>query len=203
MSMAIQLLLTAIESKGGELHPSGDNAAESLFDGITSFNFTFESALLCLSLLIILSIIFDKLGVRLGMPGSILLFFTGLFFHLSGYSFELFPLEQLHVVALSILLFFSGLSFESCLLRTNKVFPNSVLLAIFGTFISMLFWLLYLGIGFSFFQINLGYLKEVPSNIVWLTAVPAVFSLAVQDWNSFVFVSKKNKRFQVCLVQYI
>ena len=199
MSMAIQLLLTAIESKGGELHPSGDNAAESLFDGITSFNFTFESALLCLSLLIVLSIIFDKLGVRLGMPGSILLFFSGLFFHLSGYSFELFPLEQLHVVALSILLFFSGLSFESCLLRTNKVFPNSVLLAIFGTFISMLFWLLYLGIGFSFFQVNLGYLKSVPSNIVWLTAVSAVFSLAVQDWNSFVFVSKKIKDFRSVL----
>ena len=82
MSMAIQLLLTAIESKGGELHPSGGKAAEGLFEGITSFNFTFESALLCLSLLIILSIIFDKLGVRLGMPGSILLFFSGLFFSL-------------------------------------------------------------------------------------------------------------------------
>ena len=80
MSMAIQLLLTAIESKGGELHPSGGKAAEGLLEGITSFNFTFESALLCLSLLIILSIIFDKLGVRLGMPGSILLFFSGLFF---------------------------------------------------------------------------------------------------------------------------
>ena len=199
MTMATQLLLTAIESEGSGLHPSGFKAAEGLFEGITSFNFTFESALLCLSLLIILSIVFDKLGVRLGIPGSILLFFSGLFFHASGYNFDLFPLEQLHVVALSILLFFSGLSVESCLLRKNKVLPNSICLALFGTFVSMVFWLFYLGIGFSFFQINLGYLKGVPSNIVWLAAVSAVFSLAVQDWNSFVFVSKKIKDFRAVL----
>ena len=80
---------------------------------------------------------FDKLGAKFGMPGSILLFFSGLFFHISGYNFDLFPLEELHVVALSILLFFSGLSFEGCLLRKNKVLPNSIYLALFGTFISM------------------------------------------------------------------
>ena len=194
--MPSQLILASLEAEGGESHLSTAEAAEGFFEGITSFHFTFESALLCLSLLIISSIVFDKLGAKFGMPGSILLFFSGLFFHISGYNFDLFPLEELHVVALSILLFFSGLSFEGCLLRKNKVLPNSIYLALFGTFISMLFWLFYLGLGFSFFQSNFGYLEGVPSSIVWLAAVAAVFSLAVQDWNSFVFVSKKIKDFR-------
>ena len=193
MAMASQLILASLEAEGGESHLSTSEAAEGFLEGITSFHFTFESALLCLSLLIIFSIVFDKLGARLGMPGSILLFFSGLFFHVSGYDFDEFPLEELHVVALSILLFFSGLSFEGSLLRKNKVLPNSIYLAIFGTFISMVFWFFYLGLGFSFFQNNLGYLVGVPSGVVWLAAVSAVFSLAVQDWNSFVFVSKKIK----------
>ena len=194
--MASQLILASLEADGGESHLSTSEAAEGFLKGITSFHFTFESALLCLSLLIIFSIVFDKLGVRLGIPGSIFLFFSGLFFHVSGYDFDEFPLEELHVVALSILLFFSGLSFEGSLLRKNKVLPNSIYLAIFGTFISMVFWFFYFGLGFSFFQSNLGYLEGVPSNIVWLAAVSAVFSLAVQDWNSFVFVSKKIKDFR-------
>ncbi len=191
--MASQLILASLEAEGSEPYFSTSEAAEGFLEGITSFHFTFESALLCLSLLIIFSIVFDKLGARLGMPGSILLFFSGLFFHVSGYDFDEFPLEELHVVALSILLFFSGLSFEGSLLRKNKVLPNSIYLAIFGTFISMVFWFFYLGLGFSFFQNNLGYLVGVPSGVVWLAAVSAVFSLAVQDWNSFVFVSKKIK----------
>ena len=194
--MSSLLILASLEAEGGEQHLSTADVTEGLFNSIASFHFTFESALLCLSLLLISSIVFDKLGAKLGMPGSIFLFFSGLFFHISGYDFDLFPLEELHVVSLSILLFFSGLSFEGSLLRKNKVLPNSIYLAIFGTFVSMVFWLFYLGLGFSFFQSNFGYLEGVPSSIVWLAAVAAVFSLAVQDWNAFVFVSKKIKNFR-------
>jgi len=108
----------------------------------------------------------------------------------------LFSLEEIRVIALSILLFFSGLSFEGSLLRANKVLSSSVLLALFGTFLSMVFWLFYLGFGFAFFQDAFGYLQGVEPSIVWLAAVSAVFSLAVQDWNSFVFVSKRIKGFR-------
>lgn len=194
--MFSQLILASLEPGGGEHHFSTAEAAEGIFEGIASYHFTFESALLCLSLLLISGIVFDRLGAKVGMPGSIFLFFCGLFFHISGYNFELFPIEELHVVALSILLFFSGLSFEGSLLRKNKVLPNSIYLAFFGTFISMVFWFLYLGLGFSFFQSNFGYLEGVPPSIVWLVVVTIVFSLAVQDWNSFVFVSKKIKDFR-------
>ena len=131
--MSSQLILASLEPEGGEHHLSTAEAAEGIFEGIASFHFTFESALLCLSLLLISSIVFDRLGAKVGMPGSIFLFFCGLFFHISGYNFELFPIEELHVVALCILLFFSGLSFEGSLLRKNKVLPNSIYLALFGT----------------------------------------------------------------------
>ena len=118
-----------------------------------------------------------------------------MFFHVSGYNFELFPVEEIHVVALSILLFFSGLSFDGALLRKNKVLPNSILLALLGTFLSMMFWLVYLRFGFSFFQNTFGYLEGVNSRILWLEAVSAVFSLAVQRLEFFRLRFQKDQRF--------
>ena len=192
-------MLAALETEVEATNQFSGEGIQDVVQGITSFHFTFTSALVCLSLLIIVSILFDKLGARLGIPGSIFLFFCGLFFHVSGYNFELFPVEEIHVVALSILLFFSGLSFDGALLRKNKVLPNSILLALLGTFLSMIFWLVYLRFGFSFFQNTFGYLEGVNSSILWLVAVSAVFSLAVQDWNSFVFVSKRIKDFRTVI----
>ena len=99
---------------------------------------------------------------RLGIPGSIFLFFCGLFFHISGYNFELFPVEEIHVIALSILFFLADFpSTDHCF--ENKVLPNSILLALLGIFLSMIFWLIYLGIGFLFFQNIFGILEGVNS----------------------------------------
>ena len=196
MVSASRWMLGLLETDGEATHESVADGGQPLVEAISSFHFTFESALVCLSLLILVSIFFDKFGAKLGIPGSIFLFFCGLFFHVSGYDFRLFPLEEIHVIALSILLFFSGLSFEGSLLRENKVLSSSILLALFGTFLSMVFWLFYLGFGFAFFQDAFGYLQGVEPSIVWLAAVSAVFSLAVQDWNSFVFVSKRIKGFR-------
>ena len=196
MIPAASWTLASLEAEGVlQVDQRGEGAQRILAD-ITSFHFSFESALLFLSLLIILSIVLDKFGAKIGIPGSIFLFLAGLFFHVTGFSFEAFPIEKLHVVALSILLFFSGLSFDRALLRRNKVLMDSVFLAVFGTFLSMLLWLFYLRIGFGFFQASLGYLRGVESGLVWLISVCVVFSLAVQDWNSFVFVSKRIKGFR-------
>ena len=150
MTLASSWMLASLETDGEMTRQLTEEGIKDVVQGVASFHFSFISALVCLSLLIVVSIIFDKLGAKLGIPGSIFLFFCGLFFHVSGYNFELFPVEEIHVVALSILLFFSGLSFDGALLRKNKVLPNSILLALFGTFLSMIFWLLYLGFGFSF-----------------------------------------------------
>ena len=199
MAQASSWMLATLETDGEAARQLTEEGIENVVQGIASFHFTFTSALVCLSLLIIVSIIFDKLGAKLGIPGSIFLFFCGLFFHVSGYNFELFPVEEIHIVALSILLFFGGLSFDGALLRKNKVLPNSILLALLGTLLSMMFWLIYLGFGFSFFQNAFGYLEGVKPSVVWLLAVSAVFSLAVQDWNSFVFVSKRIKNFRAVI----
>lgn len=199
MAVALPRMLATLESEVESTRQLTEEGIVDAIQGIASFQFTFTSALVCLSLLIIVSIVFDKVGAKLGIPGSIFLFFCGLFFHVSGYDFELFPVEEIHVIALSILLFFSGLSFDGDLLRKNKVLPNSILLALIGTCLSMMFWLAYLGFGFSFFQNTFGYLEGVKPSIVWLLAVSAVFSLAVQDWNSFIFVSKRIKDFRTVI----
>tara|TARA_X000000950_G_scaffold104700_1_gene131992 strand:+ start:798 stop:2207 length:1410 start_codon:yes stop_codon:yes gene_type:complete len=173
--------------------------AGEVHQNLPVIHFSFPAALLSLSLLILFSILFEKLGVRLGIPGSIFLFFAGLCSRLSGFSLESFPIEELHVVALCILLFFSGLSFDRSLLRKNKVLSNSISLALFGTLLSMFFWLLYLLVGFSLFQNVFGYLEGVKREFISLIVVTVVFSIAVQDWNSFMFISKRIDGFRSIL----
>jgi len=158
-------------------------------------HFSFETGLLGLSCLLILSILTEKLGLRIGIPGSIFLFFAGLFSHVSGFGFARFPLEEIHVVALSVLLFFSGLSFDRRLLKRSRQLLSSVWLAVFGTILSMTLWFFYLRFGFGFFQSSMGYLEGVKPGVVSLMTVMIVSSLAVQDWNAFIFVSEKIKNF--------
>ena len=156
-------------------------------------HFSFETGLLALSCLLILSIFTEKIGRRLGIPGAIFLFFVGLFFHVSGFSFKGFPLEEVHAIALTVLLFFSGLSFDRSLLKRTGQLMSSVQLAVLGTVFSMAFLLLYLRFGIGVFQSWMGCLDGVRPSIVSLITVIIVASVAVQDWNVFAFVSGKIK----------
>ena len=194
ISSLTKLLILAFAKPAAEVETAGE-----ILQSLPALHFSFPAALLSLSLLILVSILFEKLGVKLGIPGSIFLFFAGLFSHVSGFSFESFPIEELHVVALCILLFFSGLSFDRSLLRENKVLASSINLALFGTLLSMLFWLFYLLIGFGFFQSAFGYLEGVNQELISLVVVSVIFCIAVQDWNSFMFVSKRIKDFRSTL----
>ena len=194
VSSLVELTILALAEPAAEVETAGE-----ILQSLPALHFSFPAALLSLSLLILVSILFEKIGVKLGIPGSIFLFFAGLFSNVSGFSFESFPIEKLHVVALCILLFFSGLSFDRALLRENKVLANSINLALFGTLLSMLFWLFYLLAGFGFFQSAFGYLDGVSQELMSLVVVSVIFCIAVQDWNSFMFVSKRIKDFRSTL----
>ena len=169
------------------------------FEGLESLHFDFQSGLLAIAILLIVSIGSEKFGSKIGIPGSIILFFLGLFSHVTGFSFENFPLEEVHVVALSVLLFFSGLSFDRSLLKRNKLLSRSIQLAVFGTVLSMLFLIIYLRIGMGLFSSTVGILEGIPANIFSLISVVIVAALSVQDWNSFVFVSNQVKDFGAIL----
>ena len=71
----------------------GSVAGEQALGQVSQLHFSFETGLMALSCLLILSIFAEKIGLRIGIPGSIFLFFTGLLSHVSGFSFERFPLE--------------------------------------------------------------------------------------------------------------
>ena len=169
------------------LEEIGVEAAEAIIEKLPSFNFSFTYALLALSLLILVSIFFDRFGLKLGIPGSIFLFFIGLFSHMSGFNFETFPLEELHVVALCILLFFSGLSFDRTILKRNKLLVNSISLAVFGTVLSMAFWLIYLRLGFGVFHQYFGYLQAVQPKFITLFAVCFVYEISCTCLDSCCF----------------
>ena len=187
--------LLATESVPAE---SVAEVAERL-EGLESLGFDFQSGLLAIAVLLIVSIVSEKFGSKVGIPGSIILFFLGLFSHVTGFSFEHFPLEEVHVVALSVLLFFSGLSFDRSLLKRNKLLSRSIQLAVFGTVLSMVFLTIYLRIGMGVFSSTAGILEGIPGNVFSLMAVVIIAALSVQDWNSFVFVSHKIKGFSAIL----
>lgn len=192
--MAPDLFLVA-EGHGAELvEPTVTQAA-------THFHFSFETGLLALACLLVLSIVTEKVGLRIGIPGSMFLFFAGLFSRISGFSLRDFPLEDIHVVALTALLFFSGLSINRSLLKRNRQFLSSIWLGVFGAIFSMILWFFYLQIGFNIFQSSFGFLQGVRANVINLMAVVIVASLAVQDWNAFVFVSGKVKNFGAILAE--
>ena len=186
--MASVLILMAAQHEAGLADPSVAHAVDHL-------HFSFETGLLALSCLLVVSIFTEKVGLQIGIPGSIFLFFAGLFSHISGFSFESFPLEEIHVVALSVLLFFGGLSFDRSLLRRRRQLLGSVCLAVFGTIFSMIVWFFYLRFGFGLFQSSTDLLPSVSPKLVGLMTVVVVTSIAVQDWNAFAFVSGKVKNF--------
>ena len=171
---------------------------EGAREATTSLGMSFQTTLVALALLLIISTLCDKFGVKLSVPGSIFLFLLGLVINVANFTFESIPLEQIHVIALCILLFFSGLTLDRSLLRRSNLLFSSIRLALFGTLFSMLFWLFYVRIGLQIFQ-GFGYAEGVGPNILTLVSVVIVYSLSVSDWNSFSFVARRVKRFQEVL----
>ena len=172
------------------LQNSGLGEAENALNSFTTLQFSFQGALLGFALLVIVSTIFDKIGAKLSIPGSIFLFSLGLISNFSGFSFESMPLEQVHIVALCILLFFSGLTFDQSVLKDNKLFVSSILLALLGTVVSMVFWVFYVRYGLNFFAL-LGYAEGIEPKMLTMMTVIIVYSMAVHDWNSYAFVHKQ------------
>ena len=176
----------------------GLGEAEKALNSASSLQFSFQGALVFFALLVIVSTIFDKIGRKLSIPGTIFIFFLGLFSNFAGFSYETVPLEQVHIVALCILLFFSGLTFDRSLLKENKLLVSSILLALLGTVLSMIFWIFYVRYGLSFFAF-VGYVKGLEPKILTLMTVVMVYSLAVHDWNSYTFVRNRIPGFRKIL----
>ena len=176
----------------------GLSEAEKALSSVSSLQFSFSGALIFFALLIIVSTIFDKIGRKLSIPGTIFVFFLGLFSNFAGFSYEAVPLEQVHIVALCILLFFSGLTFDRSLLQENRLLVSSILLAILGTVLSMVFWVFYIRYGLNFFTL-LGYTNGIGPKVLTLMTVVMVYSLAVHDWNSYVFVRSRIPGFRKIL----
>lgn len=141
----------------------------------------------------------DKFGIKLSIPGSLFLFLLGLSINIANFTFDMIPLEQVHVIALCVLLFFSGLTSDRLLLKRSNLLFSSMQLAIFGTAFSMLFWLVYVRFGLGIFQ-KFGYAQGVENGVLTLVTVVIIYSLSVSDWNSFSFVARKVKKFQAVLI---
>ena len=175
------------------------NLIENSTGAFSSLNISFQTSLIAFSLLLIISVMCDKFGIKLSIPGSLFLFLLGLSINIANFTFDMIPLEQVHVIALCVLLFFSGLTSDRLLLKRSNLLFSSMQLAIFGTAFSMLFWLVYVRFGLGIFQ-KFGYAQGVENGVLTLVTVVIIYSLSVSDWNSFSFVARKVKKFQAVLI---
>ena len=175
------------------------NFIENSTGAFSSLNISFQTSLIAFSLLLIISVMCDKFGIKLSIPGSLFLFLLGLSINIANFTFDMIPLEQVHVIALCVLLFFSGLTSDRLLLKRSNLLFSSMQLAIFGTAFSMLFWLVYVRFGLGIFQ-KFGYAQGVENGVLTLVTVVIIYSLSVSDWNSFSFVARKVKKFQAVLI---
>ena len=66
MTLASSTMLAALETDAEMTRQLTGEGIKDVVQGVASFHFTFISALVCLSLLIILSIVFDKFGAKMG-----------------------------------------------------------------------------------------------------------------------------------------
>lgn len=168
-------------------------------EATSSLEISFQTTLIAFALLLIVSTLCDKFGAKLSIPGSIFLFLLGLCINIANFTFNTIPLEQVHVIALCVLLFFSGLTSDRLLLKRSNLLFSSMQLALFGTALSMLFWLMYIRFGLGVFQ-KLGYAEGVDEGVLTLITVVIIYSLSVNDWNSFSFVARKVKKFQAIFI---
>ena len=88
---------------------------------ISSLEISFQTTLIAFALLLIVSTLCDKFGAKLSIPGSIFLFLLGLCINIANFTFNTIPLEQVHVIALCVLLFFSGLTSDQLLLKRSNL----------------------------------------------------------------------------------
>jgi len=141
--------------------------------------------------ILIFSIIVDRYALKIGVPGALALFVVGVLLQptaQTGFSHKSF--EHLHIVALCLLLFYSGVKICRRYFRRREFLLPSLLLSSLGV-------LLFIGVGGLVVYTLLS--ATIPgfagSQQPLLIAVALTYSIAPQDWGAYSFVVKRVNRF--------
>jgi NhaP-type Na+/H+ or K+/H+ antiporter len=152
---------------------------------------SFPVQLAAIGLVLVISIVVDRFALRIGVPGALALFGAGVAIQpMSEATFDHKGFESLHVIALCLLLFYSGVKLCRRYFRRQDYLIPSLLLSVLGV-------LMVIVIGAGVMYIALGSIETRfnTSAQPMLIAMAMAYCIAPLDWGSFSFLVKRVHRF--------
>jgi len=141
--------------------------------------------------ILVFSIVIDRYALRIGIPGALALFGAGVAIQpMSNSAFDHRGFEDLHVIALCLLLFYSGVKICRRYFRLQQFVVPSLLLSVFGVFI-----VIAVGSVVMYYTLGAVNAEYVTSEQPLLIALALAYCIAPLDWGAFSFIVKRVDRF--------
>ena len=141
--------------------------------------------------ILVFSIVIDRYALRIGIPGAIALFGAGVAIQpMSNSAFDHKGFEDLHVIALCLLLFYSGVKICRRYFKRQEFVIPSLLISVFGVFI-----VIAVGSVVMYYALSAVNAEYVTSEQPLLIALALAYCIAPLDWGAFTFIVKRVERF--------
>lgn len=141
--------------------------------------------------ILVFSIVIDRYALRIGIPGALALFGAGVAIQpMSNSAFDHRGFEDLHVIALCLLLFYSGVKICRRYFRLQQFVVPSLLLSVFGVFV-----VIAVGSVVMYYALSAVNAEYVNSEQPLLIALALAYCIAPLDWGAFSFIVKRVDRF--------
>jgi NhaP-type Na+/H+ or K+/H+ antiporter len=141
--------------------------------------------------ILILSIVIDRYALRIGIPGALALFGAGVAIQpISNNAFDHKNFEHLHVIALCLLLFYSGVKICRRYFNRRDFIIPSLMLSVFGVFL-----VIAIGSIIMLFTLDGSDPEFRTSGQPLMIALALAYCIAPQDWGAFTFIVKRVERF--------
>jgi potassium/hydrogen antiporter len=176
----------------GEVGDAAEKAAAPIAESLNTLDLkSLPIQLAAIGAVLVLSIVVDRYALRIGIPGALALFGAGVAIQpMANTAFDHKSFENLHVIALCLLLFYSGVKICRRYFGRQDFIVPSLLLSVFGVFIVI-------GVGGILMYFFLGTMlpEYNTSEQPLLIAMALAYCIAPQDWGAFSFIVRRVDRF--------
>jgi NhaP-type Na+/H+ or K+/H+ antiporter len=186
----ISILAAAAESPTQLAVPAAEAVGVAERVGIEALG-SLPVQLAAIGAILVFSIVIDRYALRIGIPGALALFGAGVAIQpMSNEAFDHKGFEDLHVIALCLLLFYSGVKICRRYFRLQEFVVPSLLISVFGVFI-----VIAVGSLVMYYALSLVNAEYISSEQPLLIALALAYCIAPLDWGAFAFIVKRVDRF--------
>lgn len=184
------LLAAAAETPVQRALPGAEAAGVAEAVGLDALG-SLPVQLAAIGAILVFSIVIDRYALRIGIPGALALFGAGVAIQpMSNSAFDHKGFEDLHVIALCLLLFYSGVKICRRYFRVQQFVVPSLLLSVFGVFI-----VIAVGSVVMYYALSAVNAEYVTSEQPLLISLALAYCIAPLDWGAFSFIVKRVDRF--------